>query len=294
MLLPTLLALALVADDGRPTIELWPGGMPEPRVVSDQAEQAVKGKDGIVRRSNVTAPRLVVFTPTGPRRSDAAAIVVPGGGFGILADEHEGSDACEWLNSLGVTAFLLQHRCPTNKHERPNAGPVQDCQRALQIVRARAADWKLDPQKIGTLGFSAGGQVAVIAATNPPQFPGVEAPADAHRPSFLILLYPWMIYDPATKGLRAEIKPDAGLPPTFLAQCSDDKSSLPQGCTLLALELFQRQIPAEVHLYATGGHGFGMRPRPNATGPTDWPLRAADWLRLRGLAVPAAAAPDSK
>lgn len=283
MLMPALLALAIVADEGSPKIELWPGKTPDPQVVVDMPEREEKGKDGITRHYNVTAPRLVVFEPRGVRRSDAAVIVVPGGGFGVLADEHEGSDACRWLNSLGLTAFLLQHRCPTNRHPVPNAGPVQDAQRAVQIVRSRAAEWKVAPDKVGVLGFSAGGQVAVVAATNEAKLPGVDAPADAHQPSFLLLLYPWGIYDPATKGLRADIKLDTPLPPTFIAQCSDDKSSLPQGSTLLALELFQRKTPAELHLYATGGHGFGMRPRPNATGPTDWPLRAADWLRLRGL-----------
>lgn len=285
MLIPVLLALSLVADEGQPKIELWPDGSPEPRAVADMPERVEKGKDGITRHYNITAPRLLIFEPTGVKRGDAAAIVVPGGGFGVLADEHEGSDACRWLNSLGITSFLLQHRCPTNKHPVPNAGPVQDAQRAVQIVRERAAEWKVDPQKVGLLGFSAGGQVAIVAATNEAKFPGVTAAADAHKPSFLVLLYPWMIYDPATKGLRADIKLDAGLPPSFIAQCGDDKSSLPQGSTLLALELFARKVPAELHIYETGGHGFGMRPRPNATGPTDWPQRAADWLRLRGLAT---------
>lgn len=291
MIWPALLALALVADNNQPTIDLWPAGTPEPKVVVEMPERTEKGKDGIARHYNITAPRLVVFEPTGGKRSDAAAIVIPGGGFGVLADEHEGSDACRWLNTLGITSFLLQHRCPTNKHPQPNAAPAQDAQRAMQIVRARAAEWKLDPRKIGVLGFSAGGQVAVVAATNEAKFAGVDAPADAHKPSFLVLLYPWMLYDPAAQGLRADIKLDAGLPPTFIAQCHDDKSSLPQGSLLLALGLTTRKIPCELHIYETGGHGFGMRPRPNATGPTDWPQRAADWLRLRGLSAAEAAKP---
>lgn len=290
MFIPALLALALVGDDGLPKIDLWPNGTLEPKVVVDQPERVEAGKDGIGRHYNITAPRLVVFESQGAKRSDAAVIVIPGGGFGVLADEHEGSDCCKWLNSFGITAFLLQHRCPTNKHPVPNAGPAQDAQRAVQIVRARAAQWKVDPQKVGVLGFSAGGQVAIVAATNDAKFPDVEAAADAHRPSFLVLLYPWGIYDAKTKGLRADIKLDAPLPPTFIAQCADDKSSVPQGSTLLALELFQRNIPAEVHLYETGGHGFGMkplRPAPQTSGPSDWPARTAEWLRRRGYALKA-------
>lgn len=294
MFLPALLALSVVAQTERPTIPLWADlQIPEPRIVADKPETSEKRADGIARRTNVTDPRLVVFEPTGPR-SDSAAIVVPGGGFGVLADEHEGSDACLWLNKLGVTAFLLQHRCPTNKHDAPNAAPVQDAQRAVQVLRRQASKWKVDPAKIGLLGFSAGGQVAVVAATNPVKFEATGEAPDAHRPAFLVLLYPWQIYDPTrstpeNKGLRADIRLDAPLPPTFIAQCADDKASLPQGSALLALQLFERKVPVELHIYETGGHGFGMHARPGSTGPSDWPLRAADWLRARGIA-PAAPA----
>lgn len=266
----------------RPTIELWPDEMPGPSVVATGPEKVETG-GGIARRSNVTKPRLVVFEAPPDRRTGAAAIVIPGGGFGVLADEHEGSEACEWFNKLGITAFLLRHRCPTNNHPEPNAGPVLDAQRAVQLVRGEAAKWKLDPKKIGVLGFSAGGQVAVVAATNKPKFPRDEAAA-SHKPDFLVLAYPWRIYDEKTKGLRADLHLEAGLPPTFIAQCADDTGSLPQGSTILYLELLNCKVPAELHIYATGGHGFGMRPKPNATGPTDWANRAADWLHLRGLA----------
>jgi acetyl esterase/lipase len=263
-------------------IVLWPAGHPEPRVLPDVPEKVELGKDGIARRYNVSNPRLFVY-PAGDNRSGAAAIVVPGGGFGVLADGHEGAEACEWLQKLGVTAFLLAHRCPTNKHTEPNAGPVQDLQRSIEIVRQRAADWQLDPKKIGVLGFSAGGQVTLVAATNSRRIPG-DAPADvSHRPDFLLLAYPWKIYDEPAKALRADAPLDGPLPPTFITQCADDKGSLAQGSTLLFLELVNRKVPAELHLYERGGHGYGMRPRPMATGPTDWPLRAADWLRQHEL-----------
>jgi acetyl esterase/lipase len=268
----------------RAEVVLWPKGLPAPAVQTTGPERVEKAADGSGRRFDIAQPRLFVFPAPADQHTGAAVIVVPGGGFGRLADTHEGSDACLWLNRLGITAFLLVHRCPTDKHADPGAGPLQDAQRAVQLVRARAADWQLDPKKIGLLGFSAGGQVASRATANTWQGPADEAAAGSHRPDFLLLIYPWRIYDDKTKGLRADLKVERDFPPTFLAQCGDDKGSLPQGSTLLYLALIERQIPAELHIYERGGHGFGMQTRPNATGPSDWPLRAADWLRLRRLA----------
>lgn len=262
---------------------LWPKGMPAPVVPADPPEKAEKNAAGFGLRTNISRVRLVVFRPPdGVKATGAGCIVVPGGGFGRLADEHEGSEACEWLAKSGMTAFLLLHRTPTTMHTEPNAGPVQDLQQAVLTVRQRAGEWALDPGKIGVLGFSAGGQVTLVAATNDTKFDR-EPGTPSHKPDFLLLLYAWRIYDAERRALRADIHPEAGLPPTFIAQMADDTASLPQGSTLLYLALVERKVPAELHLYEKGGHGFGMRSRPGATGPTDWTHRAADWLRLRGL-----------
>lgn len=267
-----------------PEILLWPQGMPEPVVPAEPAEIVETGADGIQRRTNVSRPRLFVhLPPEGTPKSGAGIIVVPGGGFGRLADGHEGAEACEWLAKLGVVAFQLAHRTPTTNHKEVNAGPVQDAQQSVIEVRRRAPEWGLDPQKVGVLGFSAGGQVTVVAASNDLRFPAT-AGSPSHKPDFLLLIYPYKIYDPLTKGLRADIRLDAGLPPTFLAQMGDDGSSLPQGTALLYLELVNRKIPAEIHVYERGGHGFGMRSRPNAPGTADWAQRAAAWLQMRGYA----------
>lgn len=265
-------------------IPLWPQGMPEPAIPNEPPETVEKGKDGIQHRTNVSRPRLFVYEPSsGIKRTGAAVIVVPGGGFGVLADEHEGSDAAEWMAKQGIVGFHLAHRAPTNKHTVPNEGPAQDLQKAIIEVRRHASEFQIDPQKVGVLGFSAGGQVTLVAATNDRKFPA-EGIAESHKPDFLLLLYAYQIYDPATKGLRAEILLDGGLPPTFIAQMGDDKGSLAQGSTLLYLELINRKIPAELHIYEKGGHGFGMRSRPGTTGPTDWQQRAIDWLRSREYA----------
>ncbi|CEF49038.1 unnamed protein product [uncultured bacterium] len=282
LLLLAVSASSLYAGE-RPEVVLWPAGMPEPKSAAKMPEKVERGPDGISRRSNVSNPRLFVYELPAELRTGAAVIVAPGGGFGRLADEHEGSDACAWLNRLGITAFMLAYRCPAPPNMEPQIGPVQDAQRAVQLVRMRAADWKLDPKKIGMLGFSAGGQVALIAATNDLRFPADATVSARHEPDFLILVYPYQILT-VKKVLRGDIKNMDRLPPTFITQSADDKSSLVQGSMLLAQEFFNRKIPCELHVYETGGHGFGMRPRPNATGPTDWPLCAADWLRGRKLA----------
>lgn len=266
----------------RQEIVLWSAGMPEPVVPADPPEQ-VETKDGISRRTNVSKPRVFVFLPPeGVSKSGAAVIVVPGGGLGRLADEHEGSEACVWLAKQGVVAFQLAYRTPTTKHAEPYAGPSQDVQRAVSVVRSRAAEFGIMTDKIGVLGFSAGGHAALIAASNESLFPE-EKGQPSQRPDFLVLLYPYKIYDPATKSLESKIRPDGGLPPSFIAQMGDDTGSVPQGSALLYLELVNRKIPAELHIYERGGHGFGMRSRPNATGPTDWQARASDWLAQRGL-----------
>jgi acetyl esterase/lipase len=277
----SFLMLAKSAAAAPPEIVLWPQGMPEPVVPADVPEKSERGKDGINRRTNVSQPRLFIYEPpAGVKRTGAAVIVVPGGGLGLLADSHEGSDAAEWLAKHGIVGILLVHRTPTNKHPVPNAGPAQDLQKAIIEVRRNAEKYQVDPKKVGVLGFSAGGQVTLVAATNPRMFPGDAA--ESHKPDFLLLLYAYQIYDPATKALRADIHVDAGLPPTFIAQMGDDSGSLAQGSTLLYLELVNRKVPAELHIYEKGGHGFGMLPRPGATGPTDWQQRAIDWLKLRG------------
>ena len=263
-------------------IPLWPAGVPEPRVSADPPEKVEVGKDGISRRSNVSNPRLVVFdiprdAAAGPR---PAVIVVPGGGFGILADEHEGGDVCRWFNDRGFVAFLLLHRVPTGTFEVPNAGPAMDAQKAIHEVRSRASDYAIDPAKIVLLGFSAGGQTALVAAANPARFPDA-ASADACRPNALVLLYPWKVADGG--AVRSDVTLDTRMPPTFILQTADDKASSPDGAALLYRGLLAAKVPAEIHIYETGGHGFGMKPQADGGVVGDWPARTLEWLKKRGF-----------
>jgi len=265
-------------------IPLWPEGVPEPRVPAEPDEKVEIGKDGISRRSNVSNPRLVVYDipRTDPAKPRSSVIVIPGGGFSILADEHEGSDICRWFNERGYVAFLLLHRVPTSTLENPNVGPVFDAQKAVHEVRRRAGEYQLDPQKIALLGFSAGGQTALVAAANPPRFEPAAAAGSA-RPDAVVLIYPWKVGGADGKGVRSDVTIDAGTPPTFIAQASNDPASLPQSAAALYLALLEANVPAELHIYEAGGHGFGMQKRDNAAGTSDWPNRALDWLRGRGL-----------
>jgi len=263
-------------------IPLWPAGVPEPRVPADPPEKVEVGKDGISRRSNVSNPRLVVFDiprdASTPKRP--AVIVVPGGGFSILADEHEGGDVCRWFNGRGFVAFLLLHRVPTGALDVPNAGPAMDAQKAVHEVRSRAADFAVDPAKIVLLGFSAGGQTALVAAASPPRFPNAAA-VDLCRPDALVLLYPWKIADGG--ALRSDVTLDARMPPTFILQTADDKASSPDGATLLFRALLAAKVPAEIHIYESGGHGFGMKPQADGAVVGEWPVRTLEWLKQRGF-----------
>jgi len=281
--LQLMLPVSLV-DAAKPQeIVLWPEGVPEPRVPAEPAETVEKKADGIARRSNVSNPRLVVYDIP---RADAeklrsAVLVVPGGGFNMLASEHEGSDACRWLNEQGIVSFLVLHRVPTGKMPVPNAAPVQDIQKAVQEVRRRATEFQIDPAKIAVLGFSAGGQATLVAATNPPKFPAAD-PAVSPRPDAVLLLYAWKIVGDGNVGLRPDVTIDGTVPPMFIAQCGDDPGSLPQGSANLYLKLVEAKVPAEIHIYEKGGHGYGLKAGNTLPGQLDWKARAIEWLRGRG------------
>ena len=243
-------------------------------------------KTPISRLTNVTEPRLELYLPAAGKKNGAAVVIVPGGGFGILASEHEGSDLAVWFRERGFVGAVLQHRCPTNKLPKPWDFPAQDTQRAVSLVRSKAGELGVKPDAIGLFGFSAGGQVALIAATNDDSRLYLAADAvdgTSCRPDFLMLCYPWKILaDDSLTELKPEIHITAKTPPAFLAQANDDPGSLAEGSTLAFLALRKAKVPAEIHIYSTGGHGFGLR--ANATqAPGDWPGRAELWLKARGL-----------
>lgn len=273
------------------TLKVWPDGVQGP--VNDTAPERLlppgpKGKP-ITRVEGVTDPTLLVFPAPKDKANGTALIICPGGGFGKVVPDLEGSEIAENVNALGVTAFVLKYRTTPAGKPEPQLGPAMDAQRSVSMVRARAEEFGVNADRIGLLGVSAGGQVAVIAASN---HAGrmYEARAEVDkascRPDFLALVYPWKIQDAADPAkLRADIRVDKTMPPVFIAHAADDKGAKVEGSLLLFLQLQAAGIPTEAHLYAKGGHGFGLRPAAVPC-PTDWPLRFAEWLRVMNL-VPA-------
>ena len=264
-------------------IRLWPEGVPGDRVPSDPAEKVEKGKDDIQRRSFVSDPRLIVHPlPQGDGGPRPAVIILPGGGYNILADDHEGGEVGRFLNGHGIVALTLLYRVPTGAFAEPDAGPVMDAQKAVSIVRERAGELGIDPSRIGLMGFSAGGHTALVAATTKASFPGADASPSA-RPDCTILIYPWRVLAAEGKQLWPGVMIDAATTPMFIAQTADDTASPAKGAVALFSALLDAKVPAELHVYERGGHGYGLRRREQAPGTGDWPARLVDWLGGRGF-----------
>ena len=267
-------------------IRLWPEGVPGDRVPSAPAEKVEKGKDDIQRRSFVSDPRLIVHPlPQGDGGPRPAVIILPGGGYNILADDHEGGEIGRFLNGHGIVALTLLYRVPTGDFEEPDAGPVMDAQKAVSIVRERAGELGIDPSRIGLMGFSAGGHTALVAATTKASFPGADA-APSARPDCTILIYPWRVLAADGKELWPGVIVDAATTPMFIAQTADDTASPAKGAVTLFGALLDAKVPAELHVYERGGHGYGLRRREQAPGTGDWPARLVDWLGGRGFTRP--------
>jgi acetyl esterase/lipase len=267
-------------------IRLWPEGVPGDRVPSDPAEKVEKGKDDIQRRSFVSDPRLIVHPlPQGDGGPRPAVIILPGGGYNILADDHEGGEVGRFLNGHGIVALTLLYRVPTGAFAEPDAGPVMDAQKAVSIVRERAGELGIDPSRIGLMGFSAGGHTALVAATTKASFPGADASPSA-RPDCTILIYPWRVLAAEGKQLWPGVMIDAATTPMFIAQTADDTASPAKGAVALFSALLDAKVPAELHVYERGGHGYGLRRREQAPGTGDWPARLVDWLGGRGFTRP--------
>lgn len=286
------LAFALSAQ-GADAIKLWPGKAPgEAKDIGEEKYlEAKKGQLDVKRLTNVSAPSITIYSPPKDKNAGVAVVVAPGGAYSILAIEHEGSDVCEWLNKLGVTAVLLKYRVPKREMQMPeNLAMIQDSQRAITLVRSKSKELGVDPAKVGMLGFSAGGNLtAWTALTKKRMYEKVDADDEiSHLPNFAILVYPAYITDKDGK-LKSEFVVDKGSPPMFFAHSSDDGVTS-EGSVALYMALKKNNVPSELHLYASGGHGYGMRkiPHPCAT----WPDRAADWMKSRGLLDKATTAPD--
>ena len=283
LLLPLL---ALAAHAAEPvTLKLWPQGAPEPAGFKSEAENEIpKKNDADVKRvANVTEPSITVYKPEKP--NGTAVIICPGGGYHILAIEHEGTQVSDYLNTLGVTGIVLKYRVPARDKENPSKEPLQDAQRAIGLVRHHAAEWGLNPERIGILGFSAGGHLTVMATLHPNERTYTMDPAldvEDATPNFSIPVYPaYLVTKEDTFTLKPEIVVTDKAPPMCIVHAHDDKGvTSPSGSALLYLEYKKKNLPAELHIFAKGGHGFGMRKTGLPT--ADWLVRCGEWIKSMG------------
>jgi acetyl esterase/lipase len=278
--------MAMEAPSSHKVVLLWPGGAP-----------GAKGnEDG-------DKPSLTIYIPVKEKANGAAVVICPGGGYGHLAIDHEGHQIAEWLNSLGVAGFILKYR-----HSRSGAGyghpaPIQDAQRAIRMVRSRAKQWNIDPKRVGIIGFSAGGHLASSAGTHfNTRYSEAKDAIDEFgcRPDFMILGYPVISFtEPFThtgsmknllgpnpdpklmENLSNEKQVTSETPPTFLVLADDDKVVPAENSIYFYLALRKAGVPAEMHIYEKGGHGFG--PGIGKGACSSWMTRCADWMKGRGL-----------
>ncbi|MBL6725515.1 MAG: alpha/beta hydrolase [Rubripirellula sp.] len=269
-------------------INLWPDSLPAGSIKFDiQQAEELRAKTTDERIAFVEQPTLSIFPAPKDKATRCAVIICPGGAYNILAWPKEGVEVAEWFNSIGVTAFVLKYRVPRRDPERIHWEPMQDVQRSIRLVRHHAKKWDIDPARIGTLGFSAGGHLTVMSGV---QYdtecyaPVDEADKLSCRPNFICPIYCAYLgenYDDRTNsqlGSLVKVTPDT--PPTFLAVTWDDAMRGAQSASLFA-RLRENNVEAEIHVYTKGGHGYGMRPSDFRV--SQWPMQLEGWLGARGF-----------
>ena len=275
-------------------VDLWPGKAP--------GDVGIKGEEtSRIHRSplvgptklitNVSKPTLTIYQPPRDRNTGTAMLICPGGGYWDLYWELEGEEVAAWLNSRGMTGIILKYRCPRRPGDvkgEPPLGPQLDAQRAVSLVRSRAAEWGIDPKRIGMVGFSAGGHLAFATATHFEK--RLYEPIDAVdqvscRPDFAVMCYSGYLKARDKDELRPGLRIPADTPPILLAHASDDSEkvggSIPENSAVMYLALKRAGIPVELHIYATGNHDFGVR--QNGKLPSSWTHLCVNWLRSLGL-----------
>lgn len=279
------------------TLPLWQGKIPN---YKDVGEKEVRDTANIVRISKVQKPDIAVFLPSKANATGQAVVICPGGGYHILAYDWEGTDMAKWLNSIGIAGIVLKYRLPDAKCNIVSyRSPLMDAQRALRLVRYHAKEWNIDPEKVGIMGFSAGGHLASTAGTHFDNGdPDATDPVEklSCRPDFMILGYPVITMadsvthggsknnllgpDPSPDLIRNfsnELQVNANAPPTFLFFASDDKAVPPANSLLFYRALIRHHVPAEMHIYPEGGHGFSLAiGKPHLA---TWTQSCAGWLK---------------
>jgi acetyl esterase/lipase len=284
----TIVSVASAAD--LPVLALWPAIPPGETKTLPPEGDITKPTDGtvagrsVIHLGNVSDPTITVYRPAADKNTGAAVLVCPGGGYYILAMDLEGTEVCSWLNSIGVTGVLLKYRVPRREGRPEYAAPLQDAQRAMGLVRSHAREWGIDPARIGVLGFSAGGNLSAVLCGQHERrtYPAVDGADQLDcRPDFCLLIYPAYLTDgDNSEALNPALNVTAtGTPPTFIVMTEVDAVHV-ENALFYYLALKRAGVPAEMHLYPRGAHGYGLR--RTELGVTTWPDRAADWMREAG------------
>jgi acetyl esterase/lipase len=268
-----VLGVASLALAEPQVVQVWPEGK-VPLKTSDEPEKVNPSKDDIVRITNVNEPTLTVFPAKDAGKPNPAVMVCPGGGYGILAWNHEGTEMAEWLNGQGISAFVLKYRVPGNQRD----AALCDAQRALGLIRSQAKAFNIDPARLGIMGFSAGGHLSARTSTNfGKRFyePFDEIDAHSCRPDFSLIIYPAYLFQKGGLDLAPEITVTKDTPPAFILQAEDDKPYVDSSLAYF-IALKAAGVPAELHLFPDGGHGYGLRKRGKSTDA--WGGLAEVWL----------------
>lgn len=276
---------------GHTQMPIWHGTPPD--AVPVKGPESATMSDGLVAGkpvlvvSNVSQPTMTVYSPK-KKNTGVAVVVFPGGGYNVLAIDLEGTEICDWLASKGITAVLLKYRVPTPKLGRyyESKQALEDAQRTLGLVRFHSAEWHINPHKIGVIGFSAGGHMVTATSTHYDKrlYPDMDV-ADklSCRPDFGIALYPGHLWYEAYKtfDLNSNVPVTTNTPPTFLVQAENDPVDNVNNSLVYYIALKKAGVPVEMHLYAQGGHGFGLRPSKFPI--SEWPQLAEKWLKTIGI-----------
>lgn len=287
---------------GHTQVPIWTGAPPHARRASGAEIVTETGNDHLVAGrpwtyiSNVSRPTLTVYSPQG-KNTGAAVIVFPGGGYQILAIDLEGTEVCDWLTSKGITCVLLKYRVPNAgpswdqqcgcDRDTRSSRPLEDAQRTIGLVRFHAAEWHIDPHKIGVLGFSAGGHLVAAVSTHFDR--RVYTPVDAAdrescRPDFAVALYPGHLFDYRRDSLNADLHVTPQTSPTLLVHAENDNVDGPSNSLFYYMALKDADVPAELHMYAEGRHAFGLRQTRFPI--TAWPRLVETWLETIGMISP--------
>ena len=297
ILIQLALILHVTQAMAQTAIPLYSGNIPNSKPSPN--EETTEQKEGITIVSKISIPTLSVYLPVKEKTTGTAVIIFPGGGYWVNATGHEGVDVAKKFNEMGVTAFVLKYRIPNDATMlNREIGPLQDAQQAIKLVRERAKEWNVNPNRIGIMGFSAGGHLASTAGTH---FKNVVIPNEKNtsvRPDFLILIYPVISFQdnithlgsrdqligkqPSSEKIKLysnELQVTKETPHTFLVHASDDSAVKPENSIVFYQALLRNNVPAEMHLYQKGEHGFGM---VNQTTKELWMERCENWLKSNG------------